>query len=119
MYDPVARKVIINHDVQFLENEAWDGTIEKTVKIIDTMEHNDAEDKVVQTPYTGQYAVSSTPGTAMQITTQNTSVRTTSAESTPRAQQTPTSSLSTSTSPYPTLTSLLPRKTRSLHDIYN
>ena len=53
MYDPVARKVIINHDVQFIENEAWDGTIEKTVKIIDTMEHNDAEDKVVQTPYTG------------------------------------------------------------------
>jgi hypothetical protein len=41
LYDLVARKVIINRDVQFVENEAWDGTIEKTVKIIGTMEHDD------------------------------------------------------------------------------
>jgi hypothetical protein len=33
--------------------------------------------------------------------------------------QTPISSPSTSTFPYPTLASLLPRKTRSLCDIYN
>jgi hypothetical protein len=38
---------------------------------------------------------------------------------TPRAQQTPTSNLSSSTSPNPTLASLLPRKTRSLRNIYN
>jgi hypothetical protein len=50
---------------------------------------------------------------------ESTPVRTTSAESTPREQQTPTRSMSNSASPYPTLASLLPRKTRSLHDIYN
>jgi hypothetical protein len=44
LYDPLARKVIICHDVQFVENEAWDGTIEKTVKIIDAMENDDTED---------------------------------------------------------------------------
>jgi hypothetical protein len=27
MYDPIARKIIINRDVQFVENEAWDGNI--------------------------------------------------------------------------------------------
>jgi hypothetical protein len=46
-------------------------------------------------------------------------VRSAGAQSTPRAQQTPTSSLSSSTSPDPTLASLLPRKTRSLRNIYN
>ena len=25
LYDPIARKVIISHDVQFVENESWDG----------------------------------------------------------------------------------------------
>jgi hypothetical protein len=88
MYDPVARKFIISHNVQFVENEAWDGRIEKTVKIIDAMEHDDIEDEVVQTPCTGQCIVPSTPGTMTQITVKNTPVRTTGAQSTPRAQQT-------------------------------
>jgi hypothetical protein len=50
---------------------------------------------------------------------QKTLVRTTGAQSTPRAQQTPTCSPSSSTSPDPTLASLLPRKTRIMCDIYN
>jgi hypothetical protein len=41
LYDPLTRKLIINRNVQFMENEAWDGSIEKTVKIIDVMEHDD------------------------------------------------------------------------------
>ena len=41
LYEPVARKFIISHDVQFVENEAWDGSIEKTVKIIDAMEYDE------------------------------------------------------------------------------
>jgi hypothetical protein len=40
-YDPVTRKVIINRDVQFMENESWDASITKTVKIIDAMEDDD------------------------------------------------------------------------------
>ena len=90
MYDPIARKFIINHDVQFMEND-------------------DIEDEVVQTPTTRQCIVLSTPGTVTQITTQNTLVRTTGAQSTPRAQHTPTINLSSCTSRDQTLASLLPR----------
>jgi hypothetical protein len=54
LYDPVVRKVIINNNVQFMENVAWDGTLENIVKIIDAMEHDDSEDEVVQTLCTGQ-----------------------------------------------------------------
>ena len=32
LYDPVTRKVIISRDVQFVENESWDGTIENNFK---------------------------------------------------------------------------------------
>jgi hypothetical protein len=49
----------------------------------------------------------------------NTPVRTTDAQSTPRAQKIPASSPSNSTSPDPTLACMLPRKTRSMRDIYN
>jgi hypothetical protein len=55
----------------------------------------------------------------MQITMQNIAVRTAGAQSTPRPQQTSTNSLSSSTSPDPTLASMLLRKTRSLRGIYN
>jgi hypothetical protein len=46
-----------------VENEARDENIEKTIKIIDAMEHDDTKDEKVQTPCTGQCAVPSTPGT--------------------------------------------------------
>ena len=74
---------------------------------------------MVQTPCTSQCTIPSTHGTTTQIPTQTTPVRSTSTQSTPRKQQTPASSPSSSTSPDPTLASLLPRKTRSLHNIYN
>jgi hypothetical protein len=81
--DLVVRKVIINCDVQFVENEAWYGTIEKTMRIMDAMEHNEIEEEeVFQTPYISQCAVPSTPGTAMQITMHNTPVGTTGVQST-------------------------------------
>ena len=41
LYDPVTRKVIISSNVQFIENESWDGTIEKNVKIVSNVEHDD------------------------------------------------------------------------------
>jgi hypothetical protein len=50
LYDPVTRKVVIIHDVQFVKNEAWDGSIENTTKIIDVMEHGDKKKEVIQTP---------------------------------------------------------------------
>jgi hypothetical protein len=118
LYDLVATKVIIINDVQFVYNEAWNGSIERTIKILCAIGHDDIEYEMVQAPIISQSVVPSTPETATQITTQATPVRSVGAQSTPRVQQTPSSSLSSS-SPNPTLASLLPRKTRSLRDIYN
>jgi hypothetical protein len=92
LYDLIAKKVIINRDVQFLENEAWDGSIERIVRIIDSMGHDDMEDQVVQTPSTSQCTIPSTPETMTQITTQTTLVRSVGVQSTPRVQQTPKNS---------------------------
>jgi hypothetical protein len=117
MYDPVARKVIISHDVQFVENEAWDGSIEKTIKNVDAMENDETKEEVVQTPSTIQCAVPSTPSTATKIPTQTSPVRSAGVYSTPRAQQTPVRTPSIYTSPYPTLESLLPRNIRHMRDI--
>ena len=41
LYDPVTRKLIISHDVQFIENESWDGTIENNFKIVSNVKHDD------------------------------------------------------------------------------
>ena len=54
LYDPVARKVIISCDVQFVENESWDGIVEKNVKIVLNFEHEDMTKEVVQTPQVNQ-----------------------------------------------------------------
>ena len=60
LYDPVARKVIISRDVQFFENEPWDGT----VTILLNVDNDDMEEEVVQTPNVIQpVAAPSTPMT--------------------------------------------------------
>ena len=51
LYDHITRKVIISHDVQFVENESWDGTIENNVNIVSNVEHDDMKEEVVQTPH--------------------------------------------------------------------
>ena len=54
LYDPVARKVIISRDVQFVENESWDGTVDINVKIVSNVDNDDMEEEVVQTPHVSQ-----------------------------------------------------------------
>ena len=71
LYDPVAKKVIVSRDVQFVENEAWDGSIEKIVKIVGGFTQDDMEEEVVQTLSTTKVAVPSTPGTSTQVTIQS------------------------------------------------
>ena len=39
LYDPITRKLIISRYVHFVENESWDGTIDKNVKIVSNFEH--------------------------------------------------------------------------------
>ena len=76
MYDPIARKVIISRDVKFVENESWDGTVEKNIKIVSHVEHEDMTEEVVQTPQVNQPVIaSSTPmtlqhGSAQGMSTQ-------------------------------------------------
>ena len=52
--DPVARKVIISRDVQFVENESWDGTIDINVNIVSNVDNDDMEEEVVQIPHVSQ-----------------------------------------------------------------
>ena len=51
LYDPVTKKVIINRDVQFVENESWDGTVDINVKIVSNVDNDDMEEEVVQIPH--------------------------------------------------------------------
>ncbi|KAH9306108.1 hypothetical protein KI387_010512, partial [Taxus chinensis] len=48
LYNPVTREVVINRDVQFIENEAWDGSIEKTVSITPIDPHDDMADDTLE-----------------------------------------------------------------------
>ena len=41
LYDPIARKVIISHDIQFIKNESWHGTVERKFNIVSNAEHDD------------------------------------------------------------------------------
>ena len=64
LYDPVARKVIISFDVQFVENESWNGTIEKNVEVVSTVKHDDMVKELVQTSHVSQRVIAqSTPKT--------------------------------------------------------
>ena len=62
MYDPVVRKVIISRDVQFVENESWDGTVDINVKIMSNIDNDDMVEEMDQTPHVNQPVVApSTP----------------------------------------------------------
>ena len=54
MYDLVTRKVIISLDVQFVDDESWDGTIDINVKIVLNVDNDDMAEEVVQTPHVTQ-----------------------------------------------------------------
>ena len=74
LYDPIERKLIISCDVQFVENEAWDGTIEKNLKVLLIVEHNDIMKKVFQTPDVSQNPRAlSTPKTLRRVSAQGAS----------------------------------------------
>ena len=108
LYDPVARKLIINHDVQFIENESWAGTVEKNVKIVSTDEQDDMAEEVVQKLHLSQNVTApSTPMTPQHGSAQGKSTQFMAQDMltiTPRGQQTPSrsSSMSRSTNPVKT-----------------
>ena len=64
LYDPVIRKVSISRDVEFVENESWDGTVDINVKIVSNVDNDDMVEEVVQTPHVSQnVAAPSSPRT--------------------------------------------------------
>eukprot|EP00253_Pinus_taeda_P008560 PITA_08560 len=44
LYNPSTKKVIISRDVQFIEEEAWDGSLEKTINVKACISHEDREE---------------------------------------------------------------------------
>ena len=59
LYDHVTRKLIISRDVQFVENESWDGIVENNVKIVSNVEHHGMTGELVQTPHASQSVTAS------------------------------------------------------------
>ena len=107
--------MIISRDVQFVENETWDGTVDIYVKIVSNVNNDDMKEEVVQTPHVIQpVAAPSTPMTPRHGSTQGPLTQVAAQAtpmSTPRGQQTPSSISSRSTPTEPV-------KTRSLREIY-
>ena len=46
LYNPISKKVIISRDVKFVEDEAWDGTLDKTINIAANIPQEEDEDFV-------------------------------------------------------------------------
>ena len=44
LYNPSTKKLIVSRDVQFIEDEAWDGSLEKTVNVKACISHEDKEE---------------------------------------------------------------------------
>ena len=64
-------KVIISRDVQFFENESWDGIVNINVNIVSNVNHDDMAEEVVQTPHVSQSIVGPpTPMTPQHGSTQ-------------------------------------------------
>ena len=44
LYNPSTKKFVISRDVQFIEEEAWDGSIEKTMNVKSCFSHDEDEE---------------------------------------------------------------------------
>ena len=50
LYNPSRKKTIISRDVQFIEEEAWDGSFEKTVNVKTCVSHEEEEECTTNNP---------------------------------------------------------------------
>jgi len=46
LYNPVTRKVVIIKDVKFSKEEAWDGSVQKIVKVVETEQGAEEDDPI-------------------------------------------------------------------------
>eukprot|EP00253_Pinus_taeda_P004978 PITA_04978 len=62
LYIPYTKKFFVSRDVQFIEEEAWDGSIEKTVNVKNCLSHDEDDEEMAEmhpqtaTPTQGQQA---------------------------------------------------------------
>ena len=45
LFNPSTKKAVISRDVQFIEEEAWDGSLEKTVNVKTIVSHEEEEEE--------------------------------------------------------------------------
>eukprot|EP00253_Pinus_taeda_P032482 PITA_32482 len=48
LYIPSTKKVFVSRDVQFIEEEAWDGSIEKTVNVKNCLSHDEDDEEMAE-----------------------------------------------------------------------
>jgi len=48
LYIPSTKKFFVSKDVQFIEEEAWDGSIEKTVNVKNCLSHDEDDEEMVE-----------------------------------------------------------------------
>ena len=94
IYNPSTKKVIISRDVKFIEEEAWDGSLEKTVNVKTCVSHEEQEEC---TTTNNSSTVFPPPPTQAQQSTPQTENKTalrnqgSSSPSTPQGSETPSS----------------------------
>jgi len=49
LYKPSTKKLIVSRDVQFIEEEAWDGSIEKIVNVKNSMFYDEDDEEMAET----------------------------------------------------------------------
>eukprot|EP00253_Pinus_taeda_P033359 PITA_33359 len=100
LYTPSTKKLIVSRDVQFIEDEAWDGSLEKTVNTI--VSHEEEQEG---TTTNNPSLVVPPPPQQIQQTTPQTGIRTTlrnqgsASSSTPQGSEIPSSSDGTLSTP--------------------
>lgn len=98
LYNPSTKKVIISRDVQFIEEEAWDGSLEKTVNVKTCVSHKEEEECIAAN---NASLVAPPPPPQAQQTTPQAGTRTalrnqgSASPSTPQGTETPSSSSGT------------------------
>ena len=74
LYNPSTKKLIVSRDVQFIEDEAWDGSLEKIVNVKTIVSHEEEEEG---TTTNNPSLVAPTPPPQVQQTTPQAGIRTT------------------------------------------
>jgi hypothetical protein len=114
LYNLVTKKVIINRDVEFKEDEAWDGSIDMTISVGAAVpqEGDEVEEQIAQGGQQGSQTQSLVIGTPTR--TPRNYVQ--GEPSSPASQSIP--NYQSSSESDPTIASLRSRKTRSLRELY-